>query len=49
MQEYTINKPLVIVNYGNAEGSDILILANEIKEKILIHFGIKLEFEVNLF
>jgi len=40
---------LVIVNYGNAKGSDILILANEIKEKILIHFGIKLEFEVNLF
>ena len=40
---------LVIVNYGNAEGSDILMLANQIKEKILIHFGIKLEFEVNLF
>ena len=40
---------LVIVNYGNAQGNDILMLANEIKEKVLIHFGIKLEFEVNLF
>ena len=40
---------LVIVNYGNAKGSDILMLAKEIQEKILIHFGIKLETEVNLF
>ena len=40
---------LVIVNYGNAKGSDILLVAKEIQDKILIHFGIKLESEVNLF
>ena len=40
---------LVIINYGNAKGSDILMLAKEIQKKILIHFGIKLESEVNLF
>jgi len=39
---------LVLVNYGNASGKDILNLANKIQEKILDMFNISLEIEVNI-
>ncbi len=42
-----INQALVIVNHGNAKGSEILELANEIRKSVLYKFGIKLEMEVN--
>jgi len=41
------NQALVIVNYGNAKGSEILLLANEIRKSVLYKFGVKLEMEVN--
>jgi UDP-N-acetylmuramate dehydrogenase len=40
---------LVLVNYGNATGADILSLANEIKISILKTFGIELTEEVNIY
>jgi UDP-N-acetylmuramate dehydrogenase len=39
---------LVLVNYGNASGSDILSLAYEIKISVLKTFGIELTEEVNI-
>jgi len=39
---------LVLVNYGNASGEDILNLAKKIQEKILDLFNISLEIEVNI-
>jgi UDP-N-acetylmuramate dehydrogenase len=39
---------LVLVNYGNAKGAEILELANEIKASIKLTFGITLEPEVNV-
>lgn len=39
---------LVLVNYGNAKGSEIIDLAFEIKEKVFLNFKINLEFEVNI-
>jgi len=39
---------LVLVNYGNATGSDIVHLANQIIQSIEQKFGIRLEMEVNL-
>jgi UDP-N-acetylmuramate dehydrogenase len=39
---------LVLVNYGNAEGKDILALSTQIIEDIQLKFGIKLEREVNI-
>jgi len=39
---------LVLVNYGNGTGSELLELANEIKSKILDKFNIILETEVNI-
>ena len=41
------NQALVIVNHGNAKGSEILQLANEIRKSVLYKFGVKLEMEVN--
>ncbi len=41
-------QPLVIVNFGNASGNEILDFANEIKTKIFVEFGIELESEVNI-
>jgi UDP-N-acetylmuramate dehydrogenase len=38
---------LVLVNYGNATGTDVLTLANDIVEDILTKFKVKLEMEVN--
>jgi UDP-N-acetylmuramate dehydrogenase len=42
------NQPLVIVNFGNASGNEILDFANEIRSKIFTEFGIELETEVNI-
>ncbi|HSP88348.1 MAG TPA: UDP-N-acetylmuramate dehydrogenase [Ignavibacteriaceae bacterium] len=39
---------LVLVNYGNATGEEILNLAEEIKKSVLDKFGIKLNEEVNI-
>jgi len=37
-----------LVNYGNATGTEILNLANEIRADISDKFGIDLEIEVNI-
>ena len=42
------NQALVLVNYGNAKGSDILKLATKIQQAILDTFEIALEIEVNV-
>ena len=42
------HQPLVIVNNGNASGSDILKFANSIKSSVREVFDIKLEEEVNI-
>jgi len=42
------NQPLVIVNYGNATGKEVLKFAHEIIEKVHLKFGIMLEPEVNI-
>jgi UDP-N-acetylmuramate dehydrogenase len=42
------NQPLVIVNHGNASGSEILNIANMVKDSVLKKFKIDLEFEVNI-
>lgn len=39
---------LVLVNYGQASGADILNLANNILKSVLDKFGIQLEMEVNV-
>ncbi len=39
---------LVIVNYGDATGYDILKFANYIKDKVFEKFKVRLEFEVNV-
>jgi len=40
---------LVLVNYGNATGTEIYNLARNIQESVLKKFGIKIETEVNVF
>ena len=40
---------LVLVNYGNASGTEILYLANTIRESVKNKFNILLETEVNIF
>jgi len=39
---------LVLVNYGNATGNDILNLAKQINKSVKDRFGLNLEFEVNV-
>jgi UDP-N-acetylmuramate dehydrogenase len=43
-----INQPLVIVNYGNANGEDLFNLANYIQKTVQDMFGIVIEPEVNI-
>lgn len=43
------NQALVLVNYGNATGEEILALSREIQDKIYKKYNIKLEPEVNVF
>lgn len=42
------NQALVMVNYGNAGGSDILTLAHKVQNSVYERFGVKLEMEVNV-
>ena len=42
------NQPLVLVNYGNASGQQILVLATQIMDSVYQKFGITLETEVNV-
>ncbi len=43
-----INQALVLVNYGNATGQEILNVAKDIQETIKEKFGISIEAEVNV-
>jgi UDP-N-acetylmuramate dehydrogenase len=43
-----VHQPLVLVNYGNATGGEILDLAHRIRESVSERFGILLEQEVNV-
>ena len=42
------NQALVLVNYGNASGSEIINLAKEIQEIVKEKYGIQIEPEVNI-
>ena len=42
------NQALVLVNYGNATGADLLTLAHKIQNSVYERFGVTLEMEVNV-
>ena len=42
------DQALVLVNYGQAQGQEILSLARTIQEEVLAKFGIELTPEVNI-
>jgi len=42
------NQALVLVNYGNASGTEIINLAKEIQKKIKAKYGINIELEVSV-
>jgi UDP-N-acetylmuramate dehydrogenase len=42
------NQALVLVNYGNATGADMLTLAHKIQNSVYERFGVTLEMEVNV-
>lgn len=42
------NQALVLVNYGNATGKEILNVAHEIQDTVFKLFGIRIEAEVNI-
>ncbi len=42
------NQPLVLVNYGNATGNEIIALARDIQKSVKEKFGVDIEPEVNL-
>lgn len=42
------NQPLVLVNYGNGEGEEIVRLSKAIQQSILEKFGVELSPEVNI-
>lgn len=42
------HQPLVLVNHGNGEGSDLIVLSKNIQSDIFAKFGVILEREVNL-
>lgn len=42
------NQALVLVNYGNAKGEEILQIAKSIQADVLKKFGVELEMEVNI-
>jgi UDP-N-acetylmuramate dehydrogenase len=42
------NQALVLVNYGNATGAEILAISKNIQETIFTKFGISIEAEVNI-
>lgn len=39
---------LVLVNYGNAQGTEVVALAQKIQQTVLTQFGVTLEIEVNI-
>jgi len=43
-----IHQPLILVNFGNATGAEILNLARQIRESVIERFGIELSTEVNV-
>ena len=42
------DQALVLVNYGNATGIDIISLANDIKKSVFLEFGVILDMEVRV-